>query len=225
MEQMNEKIIKAAVETASSLCGGATKYTALQSLLFSDGLGKEEIPLLREFKCVQEFLDLPMNDPKEGELKKLFAGAVAAAADSGVLPFDLPENSAESIASLVDEGLTRVKTAFKVETEELEIEYVADSLIDHAVARTVAIVDFALDNDVVGNALANVATACYPPAEAWRPIIVETVRYATPAIKNIVHNVVPKIATLAKGAVRSAIPTFKEFGTRSIKKAISLFLS
>ena len=185
MAQMDENIINAAVETAATVCEVSTKYSALQSSLLGESVEQEEIPLLREFKCVQEFLDLPMNDPKEGELKKLFAGAVTAAAESGVLPFELPNNSAEGIASLVDDGLNRVKTAFKVATGEMNIEEAADTMIDRAAARAVALVDFALDNDIAGNALANVATAIYPPAEALRPIIVATVQHAAPVIKTV----------------------------------------
>lgn len=225
MALMNEQIIDAAVETAKNVCEGSTKYSALQSLLLGESVEQEDIPLLREFKCVQEFLDLPMNDPKEGELKKLFAGAVTVAAESGVLPFDLPNNTAEGIASVVDEGLNRVKTAFKVATGEISIEEAADAMIDRAAARAVALVDFALDNDVAGNAIANVATAIYPPAEALRPIIVATVQHTAPIIKTVVHTVVPKIATAAKTVVRTAISTVKEYGKTLIKKGISALLS
>lgn len=217
MALMNEQIIDAAVETAKNVCEGSTKYSALQSLLLGESVEQEDIPLLREFKCVQEFLDLPMNDPKEGELKKLFAGAVTVAAESGVLPFDLPNNTAEGIASVVDEGLNRVKTAFKVATGEISFEEAADAMIDRAAARAVALVDFALDNDVAGNAIANVATAIYPPAEALRPIIVATVQHTAPEIKTVVHTVVPKIASAAKTGVREAIPIIKEVGKEVLK--------
>lgn len=46
-----------------------TQMTALQSLLLGNELNAEEFPMIREFKCVKEFLDLPMNDKKERILK------------------------------------------------------------------------------------------------------------------------------------------------------------
>lgn len=214
MAQMNENLINVAAEAAATVCDVSTKYSALQSLLLGESIEQEDIPLLREFKCVQEYLDLPMNDPKEGELKKLFAGAVTAAAESGVLPFVLPDNTAEGIASLVDDGLNRVKTAFLVATGGMSIEEAADAVIDRAAARVVALVDFALDNDIVGNALANVATAICPPAEALRPIIVKTVQHAAPAIKTAVRTVVPMVASAAKTAVKNVVSVAKEKGTQ-----------
>lgn len=47
------------------------KMTALQTLLSGKELSKEEVPLIKEFKTVQEFLNLPMGDKKELVLKKL----------------------------------------------------------------------------------------------------------------------------------------------------------
>lgn len=225
MKQMNENVINAAVETAATVCDISTKYSALQSLLLGENVEEEEIPLLQEFKCVQEFLDLPMNDPKEGDLKKLFAGAVTAAAESGVLPFDLPNNTAEDIACLVDDGLTRVKTAIKVATGEMSIEEAADAMIDHVAARTVAVIDRALDSGIAGHAVATVATAVYPPAEELRPIIVKTVQHAAPAIKTAVRTVVPMIASKVKTVVREAIPVIKEkvkeIGKKILNKVFS----
>lgn len=225
MEQMNENVINAAVETAATVCDVSTKYSALQSLLLGENVEEEEIPLLQEFKCVQEFLDLPMNDPKEGDLKKLFAGAITAAAESGILPFDLPNNTAEDIACLVDDGLTRVKTVIKVATGEMSIEEAADTMIDHVAARTVAVADLALDSGIAGHAVATVATAVYPPAEALRPIIVKTVQHAAPAIKTAVRTVVPMIASKVKTVVREAIPVIKEkvkeIGKKILNKVFS----
>lgn len=225
MVQMNENIINAAVGAATTVCDASTKYSALQSLLLGEEVKSEDIPLLREFKCIQEFLDLPMNDPKEGELKKIFAAAVTAATDSGELSLNLPNNSAEDIACIVDDGLGHVKTAYKVAIGELTIEEAADVEIERATVRAVALIDFALDNDIAGDLVASAVTAAYPPAEALRPVIVAAVQYAAPMIKKVVHTVAPKIASVAKSVVRSAISEVKEYGKRMIKKGITSLLS
>jgi len=63
-----------------------TQMTALQSFLLGNELSVEELPMIREFKCVKEFLDLPMNDKKEGILKKLFTASIVIAKEKGNYP-------------------------------------------------------------------------------------------------------------------------------------------
>ena len=104
------------------------KMTALQTLLSGKDLSKEEVPLIKEFKTVQEFLNLPMGDKKEVVLKKAFATAVTIAKDKGVLPFEV--NSSEQIASLVDDGLTRMKVAYQTATGKIDAYQAVDALVD-----------------------------------------------------------------------------------------------
>ena len=99
------------------------KMTALQTLLSGKDLSKEEVPLIKEFKSVQEFLDLPMGDKKEVVLKKAFATAVTIAKDKGVLPFEV--NSSEQIASLVDD-------------DKLDVDYILPYAFDERIKDTVA---------------------------------------------------------------------------------------
>ena len=117
-----------------------TQMTALQSFLLGNELSVEELPMIREFKCVKEFLDLPMNDKKEGILKKLFTASIVIAKEKGQLPFELPSTSIE-IASAVDEGLTQLKVAYKTATSELDSIEAADVLIDRAAIRAIAVAD------------------------------------------------------------------------------------
>ena len=53
--------------------------------------------MIKEFKSVQEFLDLPMGDKKEVVLKKAFATAVTIAKDKGVLPFEVNSPSSDRV--------------------------------------------------------------------------------------------------------------------------------
>ena len=93
-----------------------TQMSALQSFLLGNELTEEEIPFIKEFKCVKDFLEIPLNDPREADLKKLFSTAIVTAIDKGVLPFTINENSPLAIASLVDEGMTRLKVAYQTAT-------------------------------------------------------------------------------------------------------------
>ena len=86
------------------------KQDAIKSLLLGQEIPLDQIPIIKEFSVMKEFLDLPMNDSKEVALKKIIAAAIVTAAEKGVLPIPM-ETSPEAIASLVDEGLTRIKVA------------------------------------------------------------------------------------------------------------------
>ena len=67
---------------------------ALQSLAIGKELTEKEVKTIREFKSVQAFLDMPLNDAAENGIKKLFATAIIAANQKGVLK--LPEGYANA---------------------------------------------------------------------------------------------------------------------------------
>ena len=113
-------------EFGAHLESESRKYSALQSLLAGKLLEKDEVESLREFKFVQQFLDSPIGDASEAKLKKAFAAAVIMAQEQGTLPFSLADKSPIAIASAIDEGLNRVKFAYKVSKEELDVVEVAD---------------------------------------------------------------------------------------------------
>ena len=135
-------------EFGAHLESESRKYSALQSLLAGKLLEKDEIESLREFKFVQQFLDSPIGDASEAKLKKAFAAAVIMAQEQGTLPFSLADKSPIAIASAIDEGLNRVKFAYKVSKEELDVVEVADKLIDATVARAVTVADKVIERGV-----------------------------------------------------------------------------
>ena len=141
---------------------------AVGNVLIGD-VKEDEIPFIKEFKCVKEFLELPINDKRETVLKKIFATVVIIAKEKGVLPFDLPE-SVEEIASMVDDGLTRVKVAFK--KNELDIHEAADALVDRIEARTIALVERVVEEGlpVLTEKLATLAMA-HPYTRPLAPVI------------------------------------------------------
>jgi len=218
-------MIEAITETAAVVEDGMNKYSAVQSLIIGEELSDTQIESLREFKCIQDYLDLPLNDPKEGSLKKVFAGAISAADDLGILPFDLPDSSAEAIASIADESLNRIKVAYKVATNQLDIEATADVMVDHMAARTVAVLDYTIDNAagyVAGFASAVLTSLC-PPAAVLTPVIHVGMAYAAEKTKDAIHKVVPAIKEAAKPIVRKTIGVVKSV-TKSIGSKISNWL-
>lgn len=197
-----------------------TQMTALQSLLLGNELSAEELPMIREFKCVKEFLDLPMNDKKEGILKKLFATSIVIAKEKGQLPFELPNDPIE-IASAVDEGLTQLKVAYKTATGELDSIEAADALIERAAVRAIAIADKVIEKGVhvVVDKLCFALTKIYPPATAIVPIIKASERYITTGTKLAVRKGISILAKIAKPVVQKAITKAK-----SVAKKVMNFL-
>ena len=188
----------------------ATQMTALQSLLTGNELSTEELPLIREFKTVQEFLDLPINDKKVAILKKLFTSSIIFANDKGVLPFNLPDSPVE-IASAVDEGLTRLKVAYQTATGVLDSIEATDVLIDRLAVRTITVMDKVIEKGVpmVLDKLCTVMTKVYPPANAIVPIIKNAERYITVATKVVVRKGIHALAKAAKPIVLRTVAKVK----------------
>lgn len=195
----------------------ATQMTALQSLLLGNELTAEELPLIREFKCVKEFLDLPINDKKEAILKKLFATSIVIAKSKGLLPFEVPE-SPEAIASVVDESLTQMKVAYKTATGELDSIEAVDVLVDHVTVRAVAIADKVIERGipVVLDKLCMVMTKVYPPAITVVPVIKHAERYITVATKVVVRKGIPILAQAGKPIVKQVATKVKSVARKML---------
>ena len=193
----------------------ATQMTALQSLLLGNELTAEELPLIREFKCVKEFLDLPINDKKEAILKKLFATSIVIAKSKGLLPFEVPE-SPEAIASVVDESLTQMKVAYNTATGELDSIEAVDVLVDRVAVRAVAIADKVIEKGipVILDKLCMVMTKVCPPAKAVVPVIKRAERYITVATKEVVRKGIRTLAQAAKPIVKQVAAKVKSIATK-----------
>ena len=193
------------------------KMTALQTLLSGKELSKEEVPLIKEFKTVQEFLNLPMGDKKEVVLKKAFATAVIIAKDKGVLPFEV--NSSEQIASLVDDGLTRMKVAYQTATGKMDTYQAVDALVDRVAVRVVGIADRVIEKGtpIVVDKLCK-AMSKHPYTMALVPFVKAAEKYIAPVAKAAVRVGVAAVAKAAKPILKKAIDTAKAVG----KKIMSL---
>ena len=80
---------------------------------------------------LQPFLDSPINALNETDYKKTMAIAVVKAMSTGALP----KMDAVGVASLVDEGMTRLKTAYQIGAGKIDAFKATDILVDHAVTR------------------------------------------------------------------------------------------
>ena len=164
-------------------------------------------------------MDSPIGDASEVKLKKAFAAAVIMAQEQGTLPFSLADKSPIAIASAIDEGLNRVKFAYKVSKEELDVVEVADKLIDATVARVVTVADKVIERGVpvVLDKLCKVIAKVYPPAAVFVPVIKAAEKYIVPIAKMAVRKGLSVVAEGAKSFIRSTVKTLKN----GVKKFVS----
>lgn len=219
---------------------------ALQSLAIGKELTEKEVKTIREFKSVQAFLDMPLNDAAENGIKKIFATAIIAANQKGVLK--LPEGyaNAESIASIVDEGLTRIKTAYQVDKGIINPIEADTAIADRLAIRTASIVDVVasrledkaqlLVNTVEQKALSvsdtlveqgisrasNIICAfvarAYPPAIVVVPYIKRAEAFVTPIAKVAVKKGIRMVAETARNMIPVATEKVKTFAKKALAK-------
>ena len=122
-------------------------------------------------------------------------------------------------ASLVDDGLTRVKVTYKVATGDIPLEEAADTLIDAASARAMAIADTVIDTvaantDLICDAL----SVAFPPAaeviQFFKPTIKHVVTNVAPKVKEAIHTGIEKVSRYAKEAARPIIAKAREIGVK-----------
>ena len=169
-------------------------------------------------QSIQEFLDSPLGDKKEIVMEKAFAAAMVLAKERGLLP-NLPEGS-HAIASIVDEGLTRVKANYQVGVGILDPEVAIDHIVDHAESRAVTYVDAAFESGMISEvATAGVVRLAYaipgigpiigPIAENYRPIIKSVIARVEQPVREAIKTGIHVVATTAKTIARKAIEEVK----------------
>ena len=183
-------------------------------------------------QSIQDFLDAPLGDKKEIATKKAFAAAAVLAQEQGLLP-TLPE-TAESIAAVVDDALTRVKTVYQVGMGILDPETAIDNIIDHATARATAYVDYAFDSGAVRTIAAEgiiKLTYCIPKigpivapiVECNRPIIENTIKMVEEPAREIIKTGIHSVSSTAKNIAHTAIKEVKSFVKNFSRNIVSLF--
>lgn len=184
------------------------KRQAIQSLSLGKALEQADIPLAKEYKVVKEFMNLPVNDPKEKALKKVIAAAMVTAADQGVLPIPVPKK-ASSIASVVDEGLTHVKVAYKVAQGEMNPVEATETVINHGIARAVSVVKKVASKIIdevvpqVANVVVDAVSTVFPPVQLVKPFVEKVVPFVSHAVKTAVHVGIQTLAEAAKPIVKT----------------------
>ena len=204
------------------------KQQAVQSFSLCKALEQTDIPLIKEYKVMQAFMNLPVDDPREKALKKVMAAAMVTAVDKGVLPFPVPKK-ASSIASVVDEGLTHMKVAYKVAQGKMNPVEATETVINHGIARAVSVVKKVVSKvvdkvvPVVANVVVDAVSTVFPPVQLVKPIVQKTVPYVSHAVKTAVHAGIQTLAEAAKPVVKTIATTIVAAGRKAKAFLKSLF--
>ena len=204
------------------------KQQAVQSFSLCKALEQADIPLIKEYKVMQAFMELPVDDPKEKALKKVMAAAMVTAAEKGVLPFPVPKK-ASSIASVVDEGLTHMKVAYKVAQGKMNPVEATETVINHGIARAASVVKKVASKvvdkvvPVVADAVVDAVSTVFPPVQLVKPIVQKTVPYVSHTVKTAVHAGIQTLAEAAKPVVKTIATTVVSVGRKVAPFLKSLF--
>lgn len=183
-------------------------------------------------QSIQEFLDSPLGDKKEIVMEKAFAAAMVLAKERGLLP-NLPEGS-HAIASIVDEGLTRVKANYQVGVGKLDPEVAIDHIVDHAESRAIAYVDAAFESGMVREvvtegvvrlayAIPEIGPIIGPIAENYKPIIKSVIARVEQPVSEAIKTGIHVVATTAKTIAHTVVETVKNTAVIICEKFVSLF--
>lgn len=170
--------------------------------------------VLRNYEGIKNFIDCALGSKEEADMKKLFGKAIIIAQEQNVLPLALAglPRDAVAIASLVDESLTRIKTAAMVDAERLYPETAVNVIIDQTAARLKVVVDKVIEKGittVTEVAIKTVSKVC-PPVQMVAPAIREFTKQCIPIVQHAVRKGIDVVAKTAKTIV-------KKIGTKAIE--------
>ena len=191
-----------------------------QVLFFPDETERDQTPSFyrdsRKHKHRQIHQERAMSSPRVKRAQKLFAKAVIIAQDQGVLPpalACLPKDPV-AIASLVDESLTRIKTAAMADAEKLYPEEALNVIIDRTAARMKVASDILVAKGISTATEAAIQAVSYvfPPVQMVAPAIRTFTQQCVPTVQKAVRKGIDLVASTAKKVV-------KKIGVRAIEKA------
>lgn len=171
------------------------------------------IPSRLESKLLTTCLDSPLGSPSEVMAKKALATATIIAKKRGLTTTVHAKNPME-LAAAVDEGVSRLKVAYKVGKGLMDTTKAADEIIDRAAARVAAFTDKVIDRGtpIVVNKVLTVATSVFPPVAVVAPLVKAAVPFIATAAKVVVRKGIAVVAKAAKSVVKTVVADVKKIG-------------
>lgn len=219
-----ERVINATEEVVDQI----NQYAALESLLIDgQSIDGNIISGMKEFKSVKEFLDLPFGDPKEDDLKKIFAASIIVADEKGTLPFNLPSKNSSVIATLCDDSLTRLKVHYQVGEGFIEAEEGQKILKDKFYAKFIVPVKLLVRENgpkalmTTINIIESVSNYFFPEYSFYWEFVKQVVPVVAPAIISSINKGIERVYNFAKQTASNAITKIAVFSHKKNKRTVT----
>lgn len=132
-EDLNKKAV------SNKIADSLQHSTLIQTTILGEGIANTLKPSDQIIVPLKEYMESTIDDARDGEIKKIVTTAFVKAKKLGVVKH-LEDKDPTVIASIVDNGLTQVKMAYKIATGEINIPEAVDYLIDRTTARVEAVI-------------------------------------------------------------------------------------
>lgn len=171
------------------------------------------IPSRPESKLLTTCLDSPLGSPSEVMAKKALAAAAVIAKKRG-LTTTVPAKNPMELAAAVDEGVSRLKVAYKVGKGLMDSTKATDEIIDRVAARVTAFTDKVIDigTPIVIDKVMTAATQVFLPVAKVAPIVKVAAPFIAKGVKTVVRAGVKVVAKAAKSVVKTVVAGVKKVG-------------
>lgn len=182
---------------------------------------------------LQPLVEEELTPEEATDRKRTIATAIIKGMREGAIA---PTMTAPNIASLIDEGVTRMTVARQVATGQMDSVEAMDVFIDHAAARVVTIADDIITkvekgalerSDVIADTLVDraarglkVLASSFPQTRVLVPFIDTAAHYIKPGVRTVVKKGISIVANTARTIVKKATPFIADRvkeGVRTVK--------
>lgn len=197
------------------------------SFFLDEQLTDEQTDFLKQnYKSIQDYLDAPLNSPADVEAKKIFAKVILLAKQKGILPESFEqlipqaqpnetleeaqeriEETAETVATAVDEGFDQVKTAYMVGTGKMTAEEKIDYFVDKAAVRVSSIADKLVHKGFkwLTTKGASIVERTFPKLTPVVKVAKCVLRFVEPVARKAVRKGVKLVAEGAKNVAKTVV--------------------
>lgn len=212
--------------------------TTVDTMQTTQELAKEELlKTIKELQSVVKALDSDFNSQQEQKLKKVVAAAAVVAKHAGTLPKQMEPKKMNpvAIASVADEGVNKLKTAYKVGSGQMTADEAIDKLVDYGAARVTSAIDKAVPaikeaadklvekaTPIIVNTACNAVEKVFPPAKVITPVVRSATPYITEKAKTYVRKGIDIVASYTKKAVKVVAEKVKST-VKSVAKSVCSF--
>ena len=205
------------------------------------GVLGEELNENSHSEWLQPLVEEELTPEEATDRKRTIATAIIKGMREGAID---PTMTAPDIASLIDEGVTRMTVARQVATGQMDSVEAMDVFIDHAAARVVTIADDIITkvekgalerSDVIADTIVDkaasglkVLASSFPQTRVLVPFIDTAAQYIKPGVRAVVKKGISIVANTARTIVKKTVPYIADRvkeGVRTIKSCFASFLS